>query len=242
MLTIDYDLIEIKNGERILDVGCGEGRHTWQACKEGACLACALDIEQTNLVKARNMLHLMDEERQTVGKWMLVKGDITHLPFPDGAFNKVVCSEVLEHIPDDLQGIRELVRVLKDDGILAVSVPSYVQETICWKLSSDYHHQPGGHIRIYKAKELESKLRESNLDVFAIRHKHALHSFYWISRCLFGMKNEKSPIPSLYYKFLVWDIYHQTRPVKWLDSLLNHILPKSLVLYARKSQAEASKA
>jgi SAM-dependent methyltransferase len=242
MLTIDYDLIEIKDGERVLDVGCGEGRHTWQACKESACLACALDIEQANLVKARNVLYLMDEEHQTAGKWMLVRGDITHLPFPDGTFHKVVCSEVLEHIPDDLQGIRELVRVLKDDGILAVSVPSYVQETICWKLSNDYHHQPGGHIRIYKAKELEAKLRQSNLDIFAVRHKHALHSFYWISRCLFGMKKEKALIPSLYHKFLVWDIYHGTRPVKWVDSLLNHILPKSLVLYARKSQAGASKA
>src|SRR4030042_3731733 len=138
MLTIDYDLIGIKDGERILDVGCGEGRHTWQACKESACLACALDIEQANLVKARNVLYLMDEEHQTVGKWMLVRGDITHLPFPDGTFNKVVCSEVLEHIPDDLQGIRELVRVLKDDGTLAVRVPSYLPETICWKLSRDY--------------------------------------------------------------------------------------------------------
>jgi len=242
MLTIDYELLGIKDGERVLDVGCGQGRHSWQACKESACLACALDIDEENLKKAQVVLCAMDEQRETKGKWLVVKGDITNLPFPDATFDKIVCSEVLEHITDDLRGIGEMVRILKDDGILAVSVPSYLQETICWKLSSDYHHQPGGHIRIYKAKELEAKLKQNHLDILAVRHKHALHSFYWISRCLFGMRNEKAFIPSMYHRFLVWDIYHRSKPVKWLESMLNNVFPKSLVLYARKCQQQPSKA
>jgi hypothetical protein len=72
------------------------------------------------------------------------------------------------------------------------------------------------------------------LRVFAVRHKHALHSFYWISRCLFGINNEKALIPSLYHKFLVWDIYHNSKPVRLLDSFLNNFFSKSLVVYARK--------
>ena len=242
MLTVDYDLLDIKDGEHILDVGCGGGRHTWQACKQSNCLTCALDIDKDNLTKTQNMLCLLDEQHETRGKWLMVRGDIAHLPFPDSTFDKIVCSEVLEHIPDDLHGIGEMVRILKYDGILAVSVPSYLQETICWKLSSEYHHTPGGHIRIYKTKELREKLQQNNLKIFAIRHKHALHSFYWISRCFFGMKNEKALIPSLYHKFLVWDIYHGSRPVKWLESVLNKIFPKSLVLYSRKCHAQASEA
>lgn len=128
------------------------------------------------------------------------------------------------------------MRVLKDDGTLAVSVPSYLPETICWKLSRGYHGKPGGHIRIYKASELISKLQQNNLHIYAIRHKHALHSFYWISRCLFGISNEKALIPSLYHKFLVWDIYHNSKPVRLLDDFLNKFFAKSLVLYARKIQ------
>jgi ubiquinone/menaquinone biosynthesis C-methylase UbiE len=234
MLTIDYNLLDIKDGERILDVGCGGGRHTWQACKQSNCLTFALDIDTENLTKTQNMLCLLDQEHKTKGKWLIVRGDITYLPFPDNTFDKIVCSEVLEHIHNDVHGINEMVRILKDEGILAVSVPSYLQETICWKLSDEYHNTPGGHIRIYKTKELRKKLQQNNLKIFATRYKHALHSFYWISRCFFGMKNEKAFIPSLYYKFLVWDIYHGSRPVKWLESVLNKFFPKSLVLYSRK--------
>jgi ubiquinone/menaquinone biosynthesis C-methylase UbiE len=234
MLTIDYDLLDIKDGERILDVGCGGGRHTWQACKQSSCLTCALDIDRENLTKTQNMLNLLDQEHKTKGKWLVIEGDITNLPFPNNTFDKIVCSEVLEHIHNDVHGIYEMVRVLKGDGILAVSVPSYLQETICWRLSEEYHNTPGGHIRIYRTKELREKLKRHNLQIFASRRKHALHSFYWISRCFFGMKNENALIPSLYYKFLVWDIYHGSRPIRWLESILNKIFPKSLVLYSRK--------
>lgn len=236
MLTIDYDLMGIKDGELVLDVGCGEGRHSWEACKRSDCLVCALDIDHVNLKKAHYTLYLMEQEGQTRGKWLLARSTITSLPFKDASFAKVICSEVLEHIPNDLQGIRELVRVLKEDGTLAISVPSYLPESICWKLSSDYHGEPGGHIRIYKASELISKLRQNNLNIYAIRHKHALHTFYWILRCFFGVKNERALIPSLYRKFLVWDIYHNSKPVRLLDSFLNKFFSKSLVLYARKTQ------
>jgi len=235
MLTIDYDLIGIKDGERVLDVGCGEGRHSWEACKRNDCLVCALDIDETNLKKAHYALYLMEQQGELRGKWLLARSNITSLPFKDSSFDKVICSEVLEHVPDDVQGIRELVRVLKDDGKLAVSVPSYLTETICWKLSRDYHDKPGGHIRIYKASEIISKLKQSNLDVYAVRRKHALHSFYWISRCFFGVNNEKALLPSLYYKFLVWDIHKGSRPISLLDSFLNKFFSKSLVVYARKA-------
>lgn len=236
MLTIDYDLVGIKSGERVLDVGCGEGRHSWEACKQNDCLVYALDIGEANLKKAQDSFRLLDNAGEFKGKWILINGDIISLPFKDASFDKVVCSEVLEHIPDDHGGIRELVRVLKDDGILAVSVPSYSPEAICWKLSREYHDVPGGHVRIYKAGELMSKLRQNNLHIYAVRHKHALHSFYWISRCLFGINNDKALLPYLYHKFLVWDIKTKSKPVHLLDDLLNNFFAKSIVLYTRKSQ------
>ena len=236
MLTIDYDLLGLKDGERILDIGCGEGRHTWQACKVKNCVACGLDLDHTSLAKGRLVLWHLDEQGESKGDWLLTEGSILRLPFKDRTFDKIICSEVLEHVPDDSQGIKEIVRVLKDDGTLAVSVPSYLPEAICWKLSKTYQNTPGGHIRIYKASELRSKLSQNNLDIFAVRRKHALHSFYWISRCLFGSENEKAFFPSLYHKFLVWDLKTNTRAVKVLDDALNNFFGKSVVFYARKDQ------
>jgi len=237
MLTVDYELLGIKDGERILDLGCGEGRHTWVACKQYNAQVIGLDLDKTSLDKGRLVLWRLDEQGETKGEWLLTRGSILKLPFPDGTFDKIICSEVLEHIPDDRQAIQEIVRVLKDDGFLAVSVPSYLPEAICWKLSDDYHNYPGGHIRIYKGKELPSKLQQKNLDIYAVRHRHALHSFYWISKCLFGVNNGNARFPSLYHKFLVWDLTTNTRPVKLLDNMLNNVFAKSTVFYTHKSQA-----
>ena len=235
MLTIDYDLLGIKDGERVLDVGCGEGRHSCRACEQTDCTVCALDIDKANLAKTSYLLRLLDEEGKSRGKWVSLRGDATKLPFKDAYFDKVICSEVLEHLPAHQQAIRELKRVLKDDGTLAVSVPSYFSETIYWKLSRKYHHQPGGHIRKYRSGELIALLREHELSVYAIRHKHALHFFYWLLRCLFGINREKALIPSLYHRFLVWDIKTKSKPVRLLEDLLNPFIAKSVVLYAHKN-------
>jgi len=238
MLTIDYNLLGIRDGEKVLDVGCGQGRHSSTACEQNTCTVCALDIDQANLTKTKYLLHLMDKEGKSRGEWVLLRGDAMNLPFKDTYFDKVICSEVLEHLPDDNQALRELRRVLKDDGILAISVPTYFSETIYWKLSREYHHQPGGHIRKYRAGKLIALLESHNLGVHAIRRKHALHFAYWLLRCLFGINREKTLLPSLYHRFLVWDIETKTKPLRLLEGLLNRFIAKSIVLYARKNSQE----
>ena len=70
----------------------------------------------------------------------------------------MIASEILEHVPADDAAIAELVRVLKPGGALAVTVPRWLPERICWALSDDYHANEGGHIRIYRADELRDKV------------------------------------------------------------------------------------
>jgi len=242
MLTIDYDLLGIRDGERVLDVGCGDGRHSSSLCERLRCTVCALDIDQASLAKTSYLLYLMEREGRCRGRWLSLRGDAMRLPFKDGYFDRVICSEVLEHLPDDHQAIMELRRVLKDDGRLAISVPTYFSETIYWKLSRDYHHQPGGHIRKYRARELICLLKEHGLYVYATRRQHALHFIYWLLRCLFGIKREKALIPSLYHRFLVWDIKAKSRPIRLLERLLNPFLAKSIVLYAHKNSSKPAEA
>ena len=236
MLTIDYSLLGIRDGDRVLDVGCGTGRHSWEACRHTRCLVYALDINSEELVRAKGMFMAMDAQGESRGQWILLQGSTMNLPFRSGSFDKIICSEVLEHVPDDQQSIREMARVLKDEGIIAISVPNYLPEAICWRISSRYHNRAGGHVRIYRSGELLAPLRKNNLHIYATRRKHALHSIYWICRCLFGVDNDKALIPSLYHKFLVWDIKTNARPVRWLEGLLNRFFPKSMVVYAGKNE------
>ncbi len=234
MLTVDFDFMQVSDGELVLDIGCGEGRHAWELCKRSSCCLYGVDIDETSLKKAHYAFYLLEQQKEIKGNWALTRADITSLPFKGKSFDKIVCSEVLEHVPDDIAAIRELVRVLKDKGTIAISVPSYLPEALCWKIDRNYYDRPGGHVRIYKQSELVAKLEENNLRVYETRHKHALHSFYWILRCLFGVNNDGALITSIYYRFLVWDIYHNLRPVRILETILDRFFAKSLVLYACK--------
>ena len=236
MLTVNYDILGIRDGDMVLDVGCGEGRHSIYACQLAQCTVCALDIEQKNAIKTKFFLSAMDDDGRNRSQWLSLRGNAMYMPFPDACFDKVICSEVLEHIPDDRQAVNEFRRILKNNGVLAVSVPSYFSEAIYWTISRQYHNQPGGHIRKYHFKQLLAMLKNSGFDVFGVHREHALHVPYWFLRCVFGINREQAFIPALYHRFLVWDIKTGTKPVRWLEKALNPAFGKSVVLYARKNK------
>lgn len=163
-----------------------------------------------------------------------IVGDAHHLPFPDATFDHVICSEVLEHIPDDVTVLRDIVRVLRPGGTLVVTVPRYGPERINWWLSEAYHSVPGGHIRIYRRRVLRARLRDAGLQVQSSHHAHALHSPYWWLKCAVGTTNDQHWLVRQYHRLLVWDIMKAPRTTRWTERLLNPVLGKSLVIYCRK--------
>jgi len=236
MITVEPDLLGIKDGDITLDAGCGNGRHSWEVYNNNHFPIIAFDIDPVCVKKNLYLLALLKEQKKIKGNYHLLVADVKKLPFKDSSFDKVICSEVLEHIPEDKSAVEELVRVLSKDGAIGISVPHYLAESICWKLSGDYYGFPGGHIRKYKTRELLGLVDTAGLSVYTMRHKHALHSFYWILRCVFGIKKENAPIPFLYNKFLEWELRAKPRFFRWLESLLNHLCPKSVAVYARKKE------
>ena len=133
-----------------------------------------------------------------------VQGDATRLPFDDATFDRVITSEVLEHIQDDVRAISELVRVLKPGGTFAATVPTWFPEKVNWMLSDEYHapKSVGGHVRIYSSTELKAKLRTAGLDVIGSHRAHALHSPYWWLKCAYGLDNPDAGPVRRYHDFL----------------------------------------
>jgi 2-polyprenyl-3-methyl-5-hydroxy-6-metoxy-1,4-benzoquinol methylase len=174
MLTVDFNAIGLKPGMRVLDAGCGSGRHLCEAFRTPGVRVAGADLNMADLCKAKGFLSLMDREKQ--GTWIITRADIVHLPYGDGSFDVVVSSEVLEHIHDGKAAVRELVRVLKPGGDLVVTVPRYLPERVCWALSAAYHHEPGGHIRIYRKGELVRLLEDAGTRCWRIRYRHGLHA------------------------------------------------------------------
>jgi SAM-dependent methyltransferase len=237
VLTVDYDVLGLRAGETLLDLGCGFGRHSYEALRRGANVV-ACDMALPELGQVRSMFEAMAEEGQvpTGGMATTVAGDATRLPYPDASFDRLVASEVMEHVPDDEAALDELVRVLRPGGTLAITVPSWLPEKVCWAITDEYHapHVPGGHVRIYTEGELRRKLRAAGLEDGPSRLTHALHSPYWWLKCAVGTTDDDHPLVKAYHRLLVWDIEKAPAATRLTERLLNPVLGKSLVVYARR--------
>jgi SAM-dependent methyltransferase len=235
MLTVDFSKLDLPAGAWVLDAGCGSGRHLSEAFRFKDVHVVGIDRSKTDAGKAKRLLDCMIHEAEDGGGIKLVSvSDITKLPFKDGSFDVVICSEVLEHIPDHRKAISEIIRVCKPGKSLVVSVPRYLPERICWALSHDYHNEEGGHIRIFRKKELIDLLENAGTRCIGMAWKHSLHSPYWWLKCMVGHKNDDHPCVKLYHRFLVWDIMKKPLITKALDKTLNPLISKSIVLYLKK--------
>jgi ubiquinone/menaquinone biosynthesis C-methylase UbiE len=129
-------LISHLKGLTILDAGCGTGFISRIARKKGF-NAISIDVDYTSITLSKLASNM------TENKGPLVWASITSLPFRDGIFDAVICSEVLEHIPHIRQAISELSRVSKESARLCISIPglTYLFADIWVKLFRSKHSE-----------------------------------------------------------------------------------------------------
>jgi SAM-dependent methyltransferase len=243
VLTVRYRKLGLRPGDLLLDAGAGFGRHAFEAARLGARVV-ALDYATSEVEGTRATFAAMVEAGEITADRVVggLRGDATRLPFADATFDRVITSEVLEHIQHDVLAIAELARVLRPGGTLGVTVPSWLPEKINWMLSDEYHSpkSAGGHVRIYSLTELKAKLRSVGLEVTGSHHAHALHSPYWWLKCAVGPTDNDHRLVSAYRRFLEWDIVEAPRSTRLADRVLNPVLGKSVVVYATKPPRMAS--
>jgi SAM-dependent methyltransferase len=235
MLTVDLDRLRVGARDTLLDMGCGGGRHAFAALRRGAHVV-ALDADGGELKAVRDMFEVMVREGEVPAgaTAVAVQGDALALPFADGSLDRVIASEVLEHIPDDRGAMAELARVLRPGGRMAVTVPARFPERINWALDREYHDIPGGHIRIYRRDVLEARLEAAGLVLRGSHHALALHSPYWWIRCAGGVNNADRLLARRYHQLLVWQIMRNPPVLRFADRALNPLIGKSLVVYVEK--------
>jgi SAM-dependent methyltransferase len=235
VLTVDFDRLGVGAGTKVIDVGCGAGRHSFEAYRRGADVI-AFDQNAAELNDVDEILQAMKDQGEAPpsAHAEAVKGDALELPYGDGTFDCVIASEILEHVPDDDRVIAELVRVVKPGGALAITVPRWLPERMCWALSDEYHANEGGHIRIYRAGALRDKVVAHGLRLSHSHHAHALHAPFWWLKCLVGTSNSDHPLVAAYHRLLVWDLVSQPWLTRTAESLLNPLIGKSVVLYFQK--------
>tara|TARA_Y100000746_G_scaffold60843_1_gene49415 strand:- start:780 stop:1484 length:705 start_codon:yes stop_codon:yes gene_type:complete len=233
MLTFNLKKHELNQKGVMLDVGCGEGRHIFGIMQDYPLMKCiGLDMDKESLEKAEEGYEYFKSISKAGAQFL--KGSAYSLPFPDESIDLVVCSEVLEHLHEYNDAVKEIHRVLKPGGKFYASVPATWPEKICWKLSKEYQNQPGGHLRIFSQSGLISEIKESGFKFLSSEKFHSIHSPYWWLRCFFWNTQDKNFLVNLYKRMLERHILKKPFFINLLDKALNPIMGKSFSMYFEK--------
>lgn len=234
MQTVDFGHFPLRAGDVVLDLGCGEGRHVISAYVEEDVHSFGVDLSLDDLKTTRDKFAEFKEPHNEGKSFGLASANALELPFADDTFDKVICSEVLEHIPDYRGALQEIERVLKPGGLFCASVPRRWPEQICWTLSEGYYNVPGGHLRIFRSGELRREIEHLGFKHYARHWAHALHAPFWWLKCLFWSSQDSNWLVRQYHKLLVWDLMERPALTRILERLMNPIMGKSVVMYFRK--------
>ena len=168
------EFLDPRPGDRILDCGCGMGFYLKVLTGLGKGSYCGVDGDLRALTFARQVLDSQDAS--------LVRGDLLHLPYDDASFDKVLLSEVLEHLPDDRRGLAEVRRVLCPGGILALTVPQRDYpfwydpiNRVAEGLGHPIRRGPfagiwANHYRLYRPAEVTARLDEAGFEILETRN------------------------------------------------------------------------
>lgn len=230
LLTVDLERLDVRAGHRVLDAGCGEGRHCFGSLARGADVV-GLDLDFPSLRDASKRLRMEAGGIGRIGE--MIQGNTFHLPFRDSSFDRIICSEVMEHVHDYRGAARELARVTRPGGRVAITIPTATSENLYLRLGDEYFESPGGHIRIFRPRELALGLAAAGLSTTGVGFAHGWHTPYWVLRSVMHLPNaDDSAMVRAYRGFLI-----RATGSKLLDrveKLLNFVCPKSLILYADK--------
>ncbi len=176
----------------ILDCACGRGFYLNMYRYVSGCKLVGVELDDEVIRKAqRNVGHLPDVT--------LTRGNIYRLPFPDNSFDGVILSEILEHIDDDVAGLREVRRVVKPGGVVAITVPNanypFGWDPINKTLEKVLHRHIGrgplagiwaNHVRLYAQDELREAVARAGFEIEAER-SFTHYSFPFIHNLVYGL-------------------------------------------------------
>ncbi|NKI70556.1 methyltransferase domain-containing protein [Collimonas pratensis] len=223
-----YRGFQISADDVVLDVGCGDGGNALFCANRGAHVIVAdIDPVKVDATKQR----LADSSARVVQGLV---SDVNPLPLVDGVASKVISMEVLEHVDDPAQFLRELVRVGRSGAQYLLTVPDPVQEQLQKEVAPAAYFQKPNHIRIIQRDEFEKMVTDAGLVI----EDHSYYGFYWSIWWLFfwvckvDHSNAHHPLLDSWTK--TWEILMQSPNGEQVRKTLNDFMPKSQVIIAHK--------
>lgn len=157
--------VRVQRNSLTLDIGCGTGSNLSALVSAG--------LDTIGLDRSIHALHLVRNK----GRFPLLAGDLTHLPIKGNSVGLIIAMDIFEHLEDDTHGINESYRVLKEDGLLILTVPAF---RFLWGVQD----RVTGHKRRYTRNEIVNRLKEVGFDIL----KSSYFNFFLFFPILFARR------------------------------------------------------
>lgn len=229
-----YRGFSIESHHQVLDIGSGDGGYAG-FCARLSRSVCCIDIDADRL---RNTLQYAREA--AIGDVDAIVAPADRLPIADASKDRIICTEVLEHVGDPTAALREAWRVGREDALYLFTVPDARSETFQKHIAQPAYFEAPNHIHIYDQEQFRSLVQQAGFDVL----EHTSFGFYqsmWLSLYWLCDSNDirDRSHPLLRSWDRTWALFMDTPQAATARAALDDIMPRTQLILARKVRATA---
>lgn len=223
-----FDGFPINEKDTVIDVGCGFGNNL-KFCAKYAAHTIGVDIDPSRVEATAELL-----KKEGAKSFKTIASDGNPLPIDTASIDKIICTEVLEHVDDPAITMKELVRIGKPGALYFLSVPGAASERVLKKVAPALYFEKPNHIRIFDSEGFETLVKDAGLEI----EKHCYFSFFWavwhaiVWKC--GIDYDNGSHPALDHWAQAWDEVLSLPEGKKCMEALDEALHKSQIIIARK--------
>lgn len=185
------EYLEPQKGDKLLDVACGDGTFSLKLAEKGIDVT-GIDLSKKSIEAAKKISHREGIECE------FVEGDAENMQLSSNHFDKIVCSSSLEHFKNDQKALKEMNRVLTDEGSIVITVDSLSYPISDFKKSK--HQKQCSVVNYYDKIKLENSFENAGFEL--VKNDYILNSY----------------ITSKFFNYLYIDNYEDVRNgpgIKW---------------------------
>lgn len=212
----------------VLDIGCNVGYFTMFCAGLGAEIIAA-DVDAAVLASIEQRL-----AGSAARAYRTLLTDANPIPLPDSSVDRIVATEVLEHVDDPAAFVAELIRVAKPGALFLISVPGAQSEALQKFVAKESYFKKPNHVRIFADGELVTLLESAGL---VIEHEARFGFFWAMWMALFWVSKAdriNSPHPLLYSWAKTWEMLLDQEEGHKVKRAFDELMPKNMQVVARK--------